>query len=138
MAASGETTGIKWEAPAVMWVGKTAPLTVLTAGSPADLGSLTLPAWLTRYMCKAVGSTFRLYADTAAGTLGGATFIVRTAAAGGGTSMVATANGPTAAAGIVIANGLGVAGTGASVYFRQTANSANAGTITFSLEVVPI
>jgi hypothetical protein len=112
---------------------------VLTTGSPADIAVIAVPSWLTRYICIAPSQlSFQVVAETAAGTLGGATFLVRDGIGGTGTSLVTAANGPTAAGGIVMTAGLAVIGTGMNLYIRQTANSGNAGTCSFYVTLFPL
>lgn len=119
-------------------------ITVLTSGAPADIASITLPAWLTRYMPGVGTSTqtcwSRIIAETAGGTLGAGQFGVYSGAGGTGTLMTTSAATvlPSSAgatspvqftAGAVFANN--------TIYIRQTANSANAGTISVYLVLVP-
>jgi len=119
-------------------------ITVLTSGAPSDIASITLPAWLTRYM-PGVGTSAttcwsRIIAETAAGTLAAGQFGVYSGAGGTGTLMTtgAVTTLPVSAgatspvqftAGAVFANN--------TIYIRQTANSANAGTISVYLVLVP-
>ena len=61
-------------------------VTVLTSGAPADIASITVPSWVTRWMLvgSSVGATSRLIAESAAGSLSAATFVVLDAAGGSG------------------------------------------------------
>ena len=120
-------------------------VTVLTSGAPADIASITLPSWLTRWSIPlgSVGNfTSRVIAETASGTLAGASFTCYTAASGGGSAVTTATAGPTAAAlgsGINGINPTSVAAafTSNAIYIRQTANSANAGTVSFYLMLLP-
>jgi len=119
-------------------------ITVLTSGAPADIASITLPSWLTRWSIpiSSVGNiTSRVIAETASGTLAGASFTCYTAASGGGSSVTANFFGPTSAGTGAVINGITPATTAAftsnTIYIRQTANSANAGTCSFYLVVFP-
>lgn len=119
-------------------------VTVLTSGAPADIASITLPSWLTRWSIPnhGVGNIqSRLIAETASGTLAGASFTCYTAASGGGSAVSNAITGPTAAG--VGSSISGIAPTTAAaftsntIYIRQTANSANAGTVSFYLMLLP-
>lgn len=120
-------------------------VTVLTSGAPADIASITLPSWLTRWSIPlgSVGNfTSRIIAETASGTLAGASFTCYTAASGGGSAVTTATAGPAAAAlgsGINGINPTSVAAafTSNTIYIRQTANSANAGTVSFYLMLLP-
>jgi len=120
-------------------------VTVLTSGAPADIASITLPSWLTRWSIPlgSVGNfTSRVIAETAAGTLGSASFTCYTAASGGGSAVTGAITGPTAAALGYPINGINpssvaAAFTSNTIYIRQTANSANAGTVSFYLMLLP-
>jgi hypothetical protein len=119
-------------------------VTVLTAGTPADIATLTVPAGITRFRIaggnSAATSNNQLVADTAAGTLAGASFTAFDAAAGGGNQLLAAASGPTAA-GVAVGwacNSANAISTSSSIVIRQTANSANAGTVSFSIVVIPV
>lgn len=119
-------------------------ITVLTSGAPADIASITVPAWLTRYMPGTGTSSTtcwnRVIMETGAGTLGAGQFGLYSGAGGTGTLMTTSSitslpsvvGGTSPAqftAGAVFAN--------STIYIRQTANSANAGTISVYLVLVP-
>lgn len=120
-------------------------VTVLTSGAPADIASITLPSWLTRWSIPlgSVGNfTSRIIAETASGTLAGASFTCYTAASGGGSAVTTAITGPSAAALGSVINGINPNSVAASftsntIYIRQTANSANAGTVSFYLMLLP-
>lgn len=118
-------------------------ISVLTSGSPADIASITLPTWLTGWALSNGSSLTlsRIIAETASGTLNTASFSFRDAANGGGNQVGTAASGPTAAGLGVAILGIGptTAGryTGGTIYINQTANSANAGTVSFYLTIVP-
>ena len=119
-------------------------VTVLTSGAPADIASISVPSWVTRWTLvgSGVGATSRLIAESAAGSLSAATFVVLDGAGGTG-NMVSTGSttGPASAnLGTVIgaaAPGTLAFSTSSTIYIRQTANSANAGTMSFYLVVFP-
>lgn len=107
-----------------------------TSGSPADLGSLAvpnLPRWKPGRMW--------VVAKTAAGTLAASVLVLRTAAAGGGTALTAalTTTALTAADKFqdFTAAALTDIQTAASVFVRQTTNSANAGVADVYVELLP-
>jgi hypothetical protein len=83
-----------------------------------------------------------MFAETAAGTLVGASFVIRDGAAGTGTILSAPATGPTAAAlltAITMPSTYQPAwSTGTTIYINQTVASLNAGTISFYLDLFPI
>ena len=117
---------------------------VLTAGAPADIATITLPASLTRWgLLGLSGNVNRVIAESAVGTLASASFTCYTAAGGGGTLLLA-ANflGPSAAGVGVAFAGATVASvpfaTSSTIVIRQTVNSANAGVVSFYLTVVPL
>lgn len=118
--------------------------TVLTAGSPADIGSIALPSWITKYrMCLGTSANaggMACYADTASGTLASATFVARDTASGGGTALTSNANGPTAAnlSTAAAPNGALTVFTSSTIYINQTFNSANAGTCSFYVIIFPM
>lgn len=124
-------------------------ITVLTSGAPADIASISLPSWLTRcsllFATSSATSTSRVIAETAAGTLAGASIQLFGSAAG-----VNSLNSPqTLPASAGAAVGLWTTAIGGNIfgpstaygndtiYIRQTANSANAGTISVYLVLMP-
>lgn len=123
-------------------------VTVLTAGAPADIATITIPAGITRWMVQANITDGVLlgclsYVETAAGTLADATYDVRTAASGGGTGIAADAGLEAASGGYTTMapafGGTGLlVGTASTLYIRQTANSANAGTVSFYITIYPL
>jgi hypothetical protein len=128
--------------PIILSSGST-PITVLTAGTPADIATIAIPAGITRYRLLQSSATFTAFANAASGSLGNAGFVLRDAAAGAGNVLspsAAALNGPTAVN--LISGTASVSATAtytaATLYIRQTANSNNAGTVTFYVIVVPI
>ncbi len=119
---------------------------VLTAGAPSDIATIVLPTWLTRWaiMAGTGSANSRIIAETAVGTLASATFGVYDAANGTGNLMTssATTSGPTAAglASALLGSGISVvpSSTSGTIYIRQAANSANAGTVSFYFTLLPI
>jgi hypothetical protein len=124
-------------------------ITVLTSGAPADIASITLPSWFTRgclfFATSSTTTPSRIIAETAAGTLAGAS--VGLFGSAGGTNAINTAQTLPASAGSSV--GMWTTGTGGNIfgpstaygnntiYIRQTANSANAGTISVYLVLMP-
>lgn len=115
-------------------------ITVLTTGGVGtDIASVNIPAWCTRYTISTAGS--RLIAESVAGTLAASSFAVRDAAAGAGQALTTTATGPASATVSVLVTGQTTAlhsATSSTIYLRQLADSANAGTISMYLLVVPL
>lgn len=114
-------------------------LTVRTSGTPVDLATITVPTGITRWHLLSASSNVAL-AETGAGTLAGASFAVFTAAAGGGNQVTAAFLGPTNTTSLIsiAANSLAAFSTSRSLVIRQTANSANAGTMSFYFTVYPL
>lgn len=119
-------------------------VTVLTSGAPADIASISVPSWVTRWMLvgSSVGATSRLIAESAAGSLSAATFAVYDGSGGAGNVVSSgSITGPSSAnLGTLIgaaAPGTLAFSTSSTIYIRQTANSANAGTCSFYLAVFP-
>lgn len=114
-------------------------VTVLTTGTPADVASVALPAWCTRYRMAPSGVHICI-AESAAGTLAGASFGLRDAASGGGNAISNAFAGPASTSVIVLPVNAGtsvLASTASTLYLYQSANSANAGTISVYLMIVP-
>lgn len=112
-------------------------VTLGTTGSPADL--VTVTVGLSRYIVTAV----YVESNTAAATLAAATIDIRTATAGGGASAL---NAATALTGLTAANkaqsvtvaALGNVLTASTLTLRQTVDSANAGTVSLVIVVIPL
>lgn len=112
-------------------------VTLGTTGSPADL--VTVTVGLSRYIVTAV----YVESNTAAATLAAATIDLRTATAGGGASVL---NAATALTGLTTANkaqsiavaALGNVLTASTLTLRQTVDSANAGTVSLVIVVIPL
>lgn len=120
-------------------------VTVKTSGSPADIATITVPAGITRWRIVGIAAsttTSTFIAETAAGTLAGAAFESWTAAGGTGTQIHTSAVGPTAATNALAvgwaAQNTSAAFTAGTITIRQTANSANAGTISFYITIYPL
>lgn len=112
-------------------------ITVLTSGAPADLASVTLPTWVTRYASVQANGFFRAIAESASGTLAGASIQVFTGTGGTGTNITGSLALPTVAGVMVTGAGNTSFGTSGTIYLRQTANSANAGVISVYLTIIP-
>lgn len=117
---------------------------VLTTGAPADIATISVPADITRWRL-AGGNTVgtaggSVIAETAAGTLAGANFTARDAANGTGLTLTAGVAGPASAGAgsgwqMVATTNISTSNT---IHIRQTANSANAGTMSFYLLIQPL
>jgi len=115
-------------------------VTVLTTGTPADVASVALPAWCTRYRLASSGGHI-VVAESASGTLAGASFNIMDAAEGVGTTICGTFAGPASTSVVVLPAAIStsiVPSTVGTLYLRQTANSANAGTVSVYLTLVPL
>lgn len=120
-------------------------VTVLTSGAPADIASITVPSWLTRWSIPLTSISIhfsRVIAETASGTLASAAFTCYTQAGGAGSAVTANIVGPPASGYGSNINGITAGGatpafTSNTIYIRQTANSANAGTASFYLMLLP-
>jgi len=117
-------------------------VTVLTtgAGSTVDVATVTLPSWCTRYRLTFSGTSI-CFAESASGTLAGASFIIRDAASGGGNVMNTTFSGPASTSVVVQVTATStsaIPATAQTLYLTQTANSANTGVISVYLMVMPL
>jgi len=113
-------------------------ITVLTTGAPADIASVTLPSWCTRYTVVISGS--RMLAESLSGSLNVSAYIVRDAASGSGNALTTSAAGPGSTAVTVSITGAPTAippATSNTLYLHQTANSGNAGVISVYLMIIP-
>jgi len=116
-------------------------ITVLTTGAPADVASITLPSWVTRYVVILTGS--RCICESASGTLAGASFIIQDVANSSSSSdnMSSSFAGPASTSVTVSVTGTAISrapSVATTLYLRQSANSANAGTISVYLVLVPL
>lgn len=124
-------------------------ISVLTSGAPADIASISLPSWFTRgalfFATSSATSTSKVIAETAAGTLAGAS--IQLFGSAGAVNPLNTPQTLPTSAGVSV--GLWTTATGGNIfgpstvygndtiYIRQTANSANAGTISVYLVLMP-
>lgn len=116
-------------------------VTVLTSGAPADIASISVPSWVTRWTLRGggLGATSAIYSESGSGDFSAASFTCYDAAGGAGNAISG------ATAGLATAQRLGNLGaattiplsTSSTIYIRQTANSANAATASFYLVVFP-
>lgn len=114
-------------------------VTVLTTGSPSDVASISLPSWLTRWRFAPSGSAICM-AESASGTLAGASFIIQSASGGGGAALNTAFAGPASTSVVVLptaASTGNVPTTTSTIYLRQTADSANTGVISVYLTIIP-
>src|SRR5208283_494678 len=106
--------------------------------TPANLATIVLPTGITRYFIPAA-SSIQCYAETAAGTLAAGTIQLRTVTGGGGAQIGSTITPPTAANLMTTTAGSDTAPlTATTIYLYQTGNSANAGTVSIYIKLVPI
>jgi hypothetical protein len=119
-------------------------VTVLTAGTPADIATITLPAGVTRWRLgggNTVGTAGgTIITETASGTLAAAAFTAFDATGGGGVTLTASGNTPASAVTAVGWQMVSAASisTSSTITIRQTANSANSGTASFYLLITPV
>lgn len=116
-------------------------ITVLTSGAPADIASISVPSWVTRWTLRGsgLGATSAIYSESGSGDFSAASFTCYDAAGGAGNAISSVI------AGLATAQRIGSLGasttiplsTSNTIYIRQTANSTNAGTCSFYLVVFP-
>lgn len=118
-------------------------VTVLTAGAPADIATISIPPGITRYILP--GSVTAqdaglIVAETAAGTLANGFFQIRDAAGGAGNQMTDSRTGPTGAStkGSWSPQSSSVVYTAQTLSVRQTVASLNAGTCSFYVTIFPL
>lgn len=116
-------------------------VTVLTSGAPADIASITVPSWVTRWTLRGsgFGATSAIYSESGSGDFSAASFTCYDAAGGSGNAVTGATVGPATAQRM---SGFGASSTiplstSSTIYIRQTANSANAATASFYLVVFP-
>lgn len=116
-------------------------VTVLTSGAPADIASISVPAWVTRWALRGTsfGAHSALYAEGGSGNFSAASFTVYDGANGSGNAISGAVTGGATAERMtaVAANTNAPLSTSNTIYIRQTANSANAATASFYLVVFP-
>jgi len=117
---------------------------ILTSGAPSDIATITLPAGITRYTTSVSASTsgggVRCLPWDFTATMAAANFTLYSAAAGGGTALSGAFTGPasdTVYTGAVAASATTIVQS-STIYIRQTANSANAGTCDFYVTIYPV
>lgn len=115
-------------------------VTILTSGGlNTDIATITLPAGITRWHIPTVGKQFYAVAETAAGTLAGGMIALYDAPNAGGIQWVTPITLPSAAGVAVVGDSGGNSpSTSTVLYLHQTANSANAGTVSFYITIYPI
>jgi hypothetical protein len=108
-----------------------------TTGATADVATLALPSWLTRYRI----SSGWLIAETAAGTLASGRWTVRNGPTGTGDALTAALAGPASTAVSVSAGATAATAasyTGSTLYLHKTVNPTATGTISIYLEMMPM
>lgn len=116
-------------------------VTVLTSGAPADIASITVPSWVTRWILRGTGfgATSCFYSEAGSGDFSAASFICYDGAGATGNAVSSSSVGGATAqrmTGLSGATGIPFS-TSNTIYIRQTANSANAATASFYLVVFP-
>lgn len=116
-------------------------VTVLTAGAPADIASISVPSWVTRWTLRGsgFGAISAIYSESGSGDFSAASFTCYDAAGGAGNAITTSTVGPATAQRLsnFSASGTIPLLTSNTIYIRQTANSANAATASFYLVVFP-
>ena len=123
---------------------KIGTFSVLTSGSPADLGSVSVPSWITRFIPVDFAQS-RPYcgwgvAETASGTLAAANLLIYDGSGGTGNTL-GSSLGPTAANQTVPLSGgslISTFSTSNTIYLRQTTDSLNAGTVSVYITIQPL
>lgn len=130
--------------PSSLLVLRVNSVTILTAGAPADIATITVPAWCTRWVMTGSSAAVVIgsvaVAETAAGSLSAAAVEFRDAAGGGGSAITTVAAAMPTAAGNA-ASFRAVTTTifsSSTIYIRQTTDSANAGTVSFYVTILPL
>lgn len=120
-------------------------VTVGTSGSPADIATITIPTGITRWGVLQTGANInhsRVIGETVAGSMGGATFQMFDTAGGAGVAVTSSFVGPAASGSAVTITGSNIAvlpsSSAQTIFIRQTADSANAGTVSFYLTIIPL
>lgn len=117
-------------------------LTVKTTGTPADIGTITVPSNISRYWLPGAGTgvyVLHVKTETSSGTLAAASFTIRDQASGAGNALTGSVAGPGApSATSVVATNSNLTYTASTLYVYQTASSANAGTCSFYLTIMPM
>lgn len=120
-------------------------LAVLTSGTPADIGTISIPASITRWRLMGTATTttpITLVQETLGGGTNAAATFMLYPTSGGGTAIN---SGTPAGQATASPTWLGIAATAVTtlqtsntIYVRQTANSANAGTVSFYVRIEPL
>lgn len=115
-------------------------VTILTSGGlNTDIATITLPAGITRWHIPVAGKQYYAVAETAAGTLAGASVALYDAPNAGGTEWVVPIAQPSGVGVAVVGDsGSNTPSSSTTLYLHQTANSANAGTVSFYITIYPI
>ena len=114
---------------------------VLTAGAPADIATIAIPASITRWGVAAGVAVFTILVESQVGTTAAGTCMPRTAATGAGTALLGAAQAPPAVAATATratGGAVGASFTGSTIYINQTVNSANAGNLSFYVRIQPL
>ena len=115
-------------------------VTILTSATPSDIATISVPSWVTRYICQPSAAGVTATAETASGTLAGAAVTFRDASGGGGNQLTNSLTLPAGVGNAVWPGGTTspvTLSTSSTIYIRQTSNSANAGTCSFYIALLP-
>jgi hypothetical protein len=126
--------------------------TVLTSGAPADIGSITVPNWITRFTLDGGGGgpiqspCVFVVSTTGSGDLSSATFVIRDGPNGTGQELSNSLPAPSStSAGTYSSSyytmnpyGSVVISTSSTIYVNQTTNSANPGAVSVFVILLPL
>lgn len=137
-ATAGGSGGASYNAMAPLTLAVKS-VTIKTSATPADIATITIPSGITRY--RVINSQMMAaIAETASGTLAAANVKVQDAASGLGNNIVAAFAMPASASTMTSAPGASSTQiiTSSTLYLNQTSNSANAGTVSFYIQIQPL
>ncbi len=117
---------------------------VRTIGAPMDIATIAVPAGITRFGV-VIGSSVnggggQILAETAAGSLGAASFKMWDGPNATGNAITGVSGGPSQAGAMVglPGAGAGFVSTASTIYINQSVNSAFAGTCSFYVTIFPL
>lgn len=118
-------------------------VTVLTAGSPADIATIAIPAGITRWRVIPNTGQGIMLAESASGTLAAGTIALFDGAGGTGNAITVAIGGPSVSGGITGISGstagtMNAVSSSGTIYIRQTVNSVNAGALSFYITILPL
>jgi hypothetical protein len=127
---------------------KIANVSVLT-GSTGDIGTVDIPAWVTRFTLDGGGAgpmsspSVFIVTETATGDISASNFVLRDGPGGTGQAVSGTIVARAFAGQVNYAASYwampgGVISTGTTLYLNQTVCSANAGTVSVYVKILPL